>query len=260
MQNFGRIKNTFNELLTENVGLGNNPHKTLFKKYVKLLKESEILKTQFLIYSNIEEKIETNPATTSLFVSENLRLMEKFNITDIINENKKLLKLSKSINKNINNAYDDKLTGLHEAISKVVCTKRTPSNIEVISENMTKIVDYIKENKPKEIVEQVDLPNSMLSSLLVDKYNEKYSDISESDRKLIKVLVTATDAEKENVYSDTIRECIDMINVKLIDSDLDIKDSLLRVKDKLLNDKKELSENFIERISKLINLKNSLID
>ena len=50
-----------------------------------------------------------------------------------------------------------------------------------------------------------------------------------------------------------------MINVKLTDSDLETKDRLLRVKDKLLNDKFEINENFNKNISKLLELKDSLV-
>ena len=67
-----------------------------------------------------------------------------------------------------------------------------------------------------------------------------------------------TDEEKKELYSLTIRECIDLINEKLSDSDLEVKDKLLRVKDKLLNDKQNVSEDFSKNISKLIELKNTL--
>jgi hypothetical protein len=261
MQNFGKIKNTFTEILIENIGLGNNPHKSLFSKYVKLINESEILKTQFLVYSNIETMVKGDPLIMNLSITENLRLLEKFTIKDIINENQKLLKLSNIIKENIDKPYDTKLTELHESISKIICTKRTPNNIKLISESINNIVKYVQDNKPMETINEVELPNSMLTSLLVDKYNEKYSNISESDRKIIKTLINSTDSQKEEVYSDTIRECIDLVNSKLVesDSDLDAKDKLLRVKDKLLDYKKN-NENFIENISKLITLKNGLIE
>jgi hypothetical protein len=95
---------------------------------------------------------------------------------------------------------------------------------------------------------------------MIDKYNERYSELSESDREILKVLIESTDEEKKDVYAKTIRECIDLINEKLKDSDLDSKDKLLRVKDKLLNDKVDINENFSNNISKLIELKESLIE
>jgi len=50
MQNFGKIQNGFNDLLADSLIKENQVNKDLFKKYIKTIKESEILKTQFLIY------------------------------------------------------------------------------------------------------------------------------------------------------------------------------------------------------------------
>ena len=116
-----------------------------------------------------------------------------------------------------------------------------------------------RNNKSKAIVEAIELPNSMLSTMMVDKYNEKYASLDESEKQVLKVLIESTDEEKKEVYSSTLRECIDLINEKLDTTDLDAKDKLLRVKDKLLNDKQEINEDFFKNISKLVELKNNLI-
>ena len=114
-------------------------------------------------------------------------------------------------------------------------------------------------NKPKEVVEgSVDLPMSMISTILVDKYNEKYGSLNENDRQVLKVIIDSNDEQKKEVYSNTLRECIDLIDAKLKNADLESKDKLLRVKDKLLNDKKEINEDFISNISKLVELRVNL--
>ena len=94
--------------------------------------------------------------------------------------------------------------------------------------------------------------------MMVDKYNEKYSSLDESEKQVLKVLIDSTDEAKKEVYSTTLRECIDLINEKLGTADLEEKDKLLRVKDKLLNDKKEINEDFFKNISKLVALKDTL--
>ena len=83
--------------------------------------------------------------------------------------------------------------------------------------------------------------------------------IAETEKQILKVLIDSNDNQKKEVYSKTIRECIDLINEKLVNSDLDAKDKLLRVKDKLLNDKLEINEEFEKSISKLIELRTNLI-
>jgi CRISPR/Cas system-associated protein Cas5 (RAMP superfamily) len=86
----------------------------------------------------------------------------------------------------------------------------------------------------------------------------QYSSLDESEKKILKTLIESTDEEKKEVYSNTIRECITLIDEKLDISDLNAKDKLLRVKDRLLNDKQEINENFIKNISKLVELRSNL--
>jgi ribosomal protein L7/L12 len=148
---------------------------------------------------------------------------------------------------------------LHEDISKLIFTERSPKNIDTIIEAISDIVDYILANKEKVVTESYGVPNSMLSSILVEKYNEKYSEsITETEKEVITVLIESTDEEKIEVYSKISRECIDLIDNKLTESDLETKDKLLRVKDKLLRDKVELNEDFSKNISKLVSLKLTL--
>lgn len=77
MQNFGKIKNIFNEILAEGVASNSNTSKPLFKTYMKTLKENEILKTQFLVFDNIENKIEENEFKATEFVKANIELLKK---------------------------------------------------------------------------------------------------------------------------------------------------------------------------------------
>ena len=93
---------------------------------------------------------------------------------------------------------------------------------------------------------------------MVEKYNEKYASLDESEKKILKTLIDSTDVEKKEVYLSTIKECITLIDEKLDTADLNAKDKLLRVKDKLLNDKQEINEDFIKNISKLVELRSNL--
>jgi hypothetical protein len=98
----------------------------------------------------------------------------------------------------------------------------------------------------------------MLSSILVEKYNERYSELTETEKKALKILIESTDKEKIEVYNKINRECIDLIDIRLVESDLETKDSLLKVKDKLLRNTIEINEEFAKNISKLIELKVTL--
>jgi hypothetical protein len=253
MQNFGKIKNKFNEILVEGVVSENKPNKLLFKEYVKTIKENEILKTQFLIYNNIENKIEENEFKATEFVKANIELLDKYTKKEIAEAN---LKLSIPIVWEKDDEYSFK--ELHENITKLIFTKKTPENVDSIVEATSNIVGFIKNNKLKEVTEAIELPTSMVSTIMVDKYNEKYSNLSESDKSIVKAIMNSDNIQKKEIYSNTIKECLDLINDKLTESDLETKDRLLRVKEKLLNDKHEINEDFIPNISKLVELRDNL--
>lgn len=253
VQNFGKIKNAYNDILVESVVTKNKDKKDLFKSYVKIIKENEILKNQFLIYNLIENKIEKNENKVKTFVDECLSIMSKFSNKDILQSNKKLVE-----NILYENDFDYDKKELHENITTLIFTPKTPKNIDVIVEAKEYVVNYILNNKEKETNESYGLPNSIISNVMVQKYNEKYSNLDESEKEILKTLINSDSEKKKELYENTIKECITLVDEKLKDSDLETKDRLLRVKEKLLNDKKEINEDYIKNISKLIELKNSL--
>jgi len=255
MLNFGKIKDVFNGILVETIIKKDEKNKTLFKKYIKTIKENKILKTQFLVYSNIENKIEPNESKALQFVKENIDLFKSFKVKDIHEAN---LNLATPVLFEQDNDVNYPNKELHENISKLILTTKTPNNIDSILEAQDYVVKYIMNNKTKEITESIDLPPSMVSTMFVDKYNEKYESLDEGDKKILKTIIDSNDEQKQEVYSETLRECIDLVNTKLPSADTDTKDKLLSVKDKLLNDKKDVSEGFISKISKLIELRDSL--
>jgi hypothetical protein len=260
MQNFGKIKNAFSEILAEGIASNDVAKKSMFKKYIKTLKESEILKTQFLVYENIENAIETDLFTANLIVSENLSLMDKFNKKDILKENQKLLSLSEEVANKVNESYEETLVSLHESISNLIFLNKKASTINEATKNRKIVLDFINANKPRVIEESYDVPNSMLSSILVEKYNERYSDLTETEKEVVKVLIESDNDKKIEVYTKISRECIDLIDEKLNESDLETKDRLLKVKDKLLRNTVELNEDFPKNISKLVELKITLLN
>jgi len=257
MQNFGQIKNVFNNLLIEGIIKNDDKIKKLFKKYVKTIKESEILKTQFLIYNNIENKVDNNPLSAFSFVSENFKILEKYNQSDILKENKKLASILAGFEKRFSESYG--LSNLHESMSRLTYTNRTPSNIEIVMDEIKKVSDYIISNKPKEIKESFDLPTSVISKLMVEKYNEKYSTLDDSDKNVIRVLIDKNVENKKEFYQKEVNECISIIDNLLTVSEGEEKDKLLKVKAKLSENKEEIdNEKFIDKISKLMELKNNL--
>jgi predicted thioredoxin/glutaredoxin len=163
MQNFGKIKNAFSEILAEGIASNNVAKKNLFKKYVKTLKESEILKTQFLVYENIENVVENDQFSANLIVSENLSLLSKFKKKDILKENQKLLELSDEVKTKLDETYEEKISSLHESLSSLLFLDKSAKTVNEIAKNKKNVLDYITNNKVKTVDESYDVPNSMLS-------------------------------------------------------------------------------------------------
>ena len=151
--------------------------------------------------------------------------------------------------------YD--LSNLHESISNLIFTKRTPKTINVLTEEIKKVSEYIKKDKTKVTNESVDLPVSVLTKMMVEKYNERYSDLNETDKNVLKMLINATLTDKKKIYSNIVNECVELIDNLLVNESAP-KEKLLSVKTKLLESTEITEENFIERISRVIDLKENL--
>ena len=255
MQNFGKIKNIFNTLLVEAITTNDSKKKKLFKEYVKAIKSNKILKAQFLIYNNIEGKVETNEHKATEFVKANIEAIRKYSNKEISEANLTLVQSLLFEQKLPLN--DSELGQLHEDISTLIFTEKSPRTVDVVVESLCGIVDYIKENKTKETADANVLPNSVLSNIAVDKFNDRYSELTEDEKSVLKTILESDDDGKKEIHQNLSRECIDLVDENLNESSVEDKEKLLAVKDRLLR-LEYISETFITDISKLIELKSDL--
>jgi len=259
--NFGQIKDVYNELLAESISTGNKKKKGLFKGYIKALKENEILKSQFFIYSNIQNKLEENESRAIEFIKENINLMNNFTEKEINEANKKLILDLVFENAKLYSATV-RVKELHENISKLITTKKGPGTISSLVETTQKVAQYIVSNKKEDevIIEGLDeviLSNKELASLMVSKYNDRYSDLSESEVKTVKIILESDENGREGFFNLNISECLSLVNTKLEDSSDSLKETLLSLKESLL-DRKYIKESFDADIIKVLELKDDL--
>jgi hypothetical protein len=95
---------------------------------------------------------------------------------------------------------------------------------------------------------------------MVEKYNDKYSSLSEADKEVIKVLINPDVDAKKELYQKEVNECVKIIDTLLTEESGEAKEKLLKVKAKLLEDQEIDNDKFLDKISKLMELKNNLID
>ncbi len=254
MINFGNIKDTFKNLVIESTIRKDNKGKKLFSKFLKTIKENQTLKDQYLIYSNLQNTKLDDGVEARGFVKENIELLKTLNESHIKKGNEFFLKLLKG-NKIVKENQE-----FYNKVSYLVNTEKTPSNIKKINESINYIVRLMLEKEEVEevVTESIDLPPSVLTKLAVNKFNSKYSDITESEKEIIKTVLNGSNEDKEETFNKLKRECIDTIDNKLNESsDLDLKDKLLKVKDKLLNTNFSL-DNFNSDIGKIYDLNESI--
>tara|TARA_Y100000592_G_C5475493_1_gene322017 strand:+ start:1567 stop:2328 length:762 start_codon:yes stop_codon:yes gene_type:complete len=253
MTNFGNIKDTFNNILSESILSKNNEGKKLFKKYIQVLKEDSNLKKEYLIYKNLTTKKFNNESDAKDYIKENINLLKNNNPSKGIKKLNSILGDKKLVNEN-----DE----IYKHINILRNTKKTPNSLEKIQESL----NFFKERMLKEeiVVENeydtTGVPPSVLTKLAVNKFNNKYENITEEEKNIIKNILNGNDEDKEETYTNLKNECIDIIDNRLTEnSDLDLKDKLLKVKDKLLRTSFN-KETFPTDIDSIYNLKNSVTE
>ena len=254
MENFGNIKDTFKDIVIESVLRKEKGGKKLFSKFIKLVKENNTLSDQYLIYKNLQTKKFDDPSEAKDYIKENISLLKSLDKNKLEEGNEKLFKLlsGKDIIKENNEFYSH--------IKFLVETTKSVTTIDKINDSINHIKGLMLEKEVEVTNERIDseLPPSVLTKISVNKFNDKYSNISESEKGIIKTILNGNDNDKEETYNTLKRECIDIIDNRLTESsDVDLKDRLLRVKDKLLNMDFD-NENFINDINKVYDLKESV--
>lgn len=254
MENFGNIKDTFKTIVIESILKKEKSGKELFSKFVKLIKEDKTLTNQYLIYKNLQTKKFDDSSEAKDYIKENITLLKSLNENKVIESNEKLINILSG--KNIIKENDE----FYSHIDFLLKTTKSPSNIDKITESINYIKHLMLEKEEEVVTERIDseLPPSVLAKLSVNKFNDKYSDISESEKRIIRTILNGDDNDKEETFSTLKRECIDTIDTRLSESsDIDLKDKLLKVKDKLLNMDFD-NENYIDDINKVYELKESV--
>jgi hypothetical protein len=258
--NFGTIKNIFASLVVESHLEENQKGKKLYKRFINLLKEDEVLKSQFIVYKNIEGGHFDSEVTASNYLKENIKVLKGFGEKRINESNKKLITLLKNNGISFKGV---KVESLHKSIHTLITEKEKATNINKIHESFSDVTKWLltdKNNKKSEdeyIRENID-PKKFLD-IAIKKFNEKYSDLTEEEKNILKVLRENDEDSIRVLVGDLISENIELINQNLQDysENLSIKEKLLETKD-LVYKMKEDNNSFSENVLKLLELKSNL--
>jgi hypothetical protein len=257
MYNFGKLKHNIYEVAADGISTGNATKKTILKQYIKTLKESEILRTLSGIYHNIENRVDEDVYSTNEYIKENVALLQRYKISDIVKESNKLSILLEGYEM----IEDYPTRELHENIHNLITTKKTAKTIDQLVESTNYIKTFINNNVKKEkLVKETHIPNSMLSGFLAEKFIKKYDSLTEDEVKLIKTVLTVNESEAMEYFDKSRTETLTKINETIKEcSDIEVKSKLLDVKERLLESKYN-KETFTTDIVKILNLQKNLND
>ena len=266
--NFGTIKDIYAKFLIDShlKESYDGRSRNKYKNYIKNITENSILRSQFIVYKNIENGYFSSEISAVEYLKENISLFDRFTKKDIISENEKLGNKMITVYKGYKVPGSDlplpyqKTTDIHEAISNLITLEKTAENINRIHESFEFVKNWLL--TPKTLSEDVKKPSINADKFLtiaVDKYNEKYSTLSEEDKKIIKTIMSNNNQEKENLLKIMVKESVVLINnaLKEYGSSIDVKTKLLEAKDVVYNLEFN-EETYKDDITKIYDLKKSL--
>lgn len=251
MYNFGSVLDTMKEFVVNSVVDKTPLDKKKLGSALKLIKENQILRNQFKVYEDFRTYHSEDDLTISDFIAESIKPLANTPEKDIRSANNKFKKV---VDELTNNKPIVESTVINTSISELVSGKRTADKVKAKSI----IREHIKSNQPNEKLIEDYVPTDMLAKILVDRFNKKYEELSESDMAIIKSTLIADQDSRVSNFNTVVKECLDAVNTQLSSNDDVLKEKLLSVKERLLEMSYD-SDNYENDMIKMITLKQSLI-
>ena len=227
----------FNSILIEE-------SKVMTNDFLDVIKNSPLLQLEFKVFNSIENKIIESEILAKDYIDEQIKLFEIYTIEEIDIEREKLIQF---VSENV--LPDDNKINLYHAIDNLINeTLESPQNkdIDKMHESLVLVLEHIRTPK-KALLENVDveLINEDIIEIGVRKFNEKYKELNEDDKDLLKKLIKLSDKEKESLLESmksenlTILNCVDKKNAK------DNIEKAINKINEMIYDKKDVDDNII---------------
>jgi len=252
--NFGIVKaiisNTFSEILIESTN--NIFGKKRINEFIDILKNSDLLKTEYMIFYNLDNKNIDNDTLITKYIDENISLLKKYTKQDFVFEHQKLDKfIDESIillNRDQVNLYEN----IHTLIYESLDGHNIMTNVDKLYDSFSYVFEHIK--KPKvimvELKDNIKLDSSLNTDLVIEralvKFNEKYSSLSEDEKKILNTIAFAEEIEKKSLFENLKKEGLNSL-IKLKEKRIHedkVNESIEKIKGMTYN-KSTLTEDVI---------------
>jgi hypothetical protein len=261
---FGTVKDIFTEKLIESYISKDKKGKNLYKKFIKTIKENEVLKTAFIVYKNIEDKTIKSEVRANEYLKENISLLEKYRGDDSIKKQTNiLLGILKENNVDLSTR---KIKEVHKNLETILHSEKNALTINKIEESKSNLLEWLMtdkkintEEESSYIKENVDLKKFL--KIATEKFNEKYSELTEEEKDILKVLRENDKEKTKTLVSQLIKETISLVNQHLEQNvdNVTIKSKLLETKDaiyKMVENSDDSNQNVLRLYELKKNLKN----
>jgi hypothetical protein len=262
--NFGSIKDTVLRH-SSRVIIKEGKNESFFDVFLNEVKESPILKVQYLIYKNVENGKFSKDYLAERYLNQNLGMVSEFDFQDILKENKELRV------KILGNTYvgsPEESSKLYESVHTLIKSKTSKNFNSFDEENQAYeyVIDYLtgkhnpEGNLSESIEPELEMPSLLswkyVTEVAVNNFNQRYTHLNEGEKLLVKIL-TSSEEYKMNYLEDLKEENLTTIESLLATSkDDEMVSSLKKFKSKILSIKPD--SNLDESIINLYELKCNL--
>ena len=211
MKNFGDLLDAIYSTASRQFANDKDKCSKIIKECVRVIKTDNVLSDQFTVYDNLKNSIIPEKELTE-YINENINSLRKYKPQQIIESNKKLEKLCTSLGVKIGG------NELNESISNLYFLMNTAKNVNSIHKSKTIVKENILSNEEKEIKEIPSVPIALVSKMVSKKYNQKYKDLTESDKKILKTILENKEGEKP-LFEDYKNKAVNLLSKKIVEND-----------------------------------------
>lgn len=234
--------------------------KSILNEFINIVKNSPILQLEFKVFDNIENKYIDNELSATRYIDNNIKLFEVYTLKEIKSERNKLKRF---ISENSFNKKSPKVK-LYSAINDLICESLSDYNdidVDKIHESFTYVLNHIKQPKLQTELDKSNIINEEVIEIAINKYNEKYANLDESDKILLKNLVKSNDEQKYKLLETYKTEVIELLeNLNNNNVQEGITKAITKINEMNYNlNSKEFSTKIIDDIISLHELKREII-
>ena len=243
MKNFGDLLDSIYSETSKQFGKNRKRCSAILKECINTIKTDKILSDQFTIFNNLKTSVITEKQAND-YILENIGSIKGYKTTQVSKSNKKLEILCERIGTKI------KKTKINESISNLCFLTNIPKNVNILHESKNIVKENLLTNTKSEEMDIPKIPLALMSKLVSKKYNKKYSDLSESDKKLLKVILENKEGD-EKLFKSFKEKATKLLTRKIVENDDPNLHTSLKKSYRKVCDMEYINESLVNDVSKL---------